>query len=411
MNSALHSICAFFACAGLIYKLSNLRRAPRDPSLIALCAVLTFSVLSFIISNPTVWLHIDQLLGIPNVSALLAQGCVMGLIVGQQVALAFWVHPPEKARYTARRRLLAMAIVIVALTTLFFLMGSQPQNPQKFVLENIGQTYHAIYLALYLAMYTFGQVETGRLCWRYARVSTQPWLKIGLYITAVGCWHTLVFSAIRSANLVSSLTGWGAGAWGDLAWTFGDIGSLLSVIGWTLPGWGAYITKACNWSRTRVYYYRLHPLWMALYRTAPEIALNPPSSKFSSRFAIRRASLLLYRRVIEIRDGQLALRSYFDIDITNAAVQLGAESGLSREEVEVAIEAAQIRGAIDAREYGLNAAERPEVRSMQLDTLDPNEEVVRLLKVSYAFTHSSITAKAAQAALNADPLLRENSTE
>ncbi len=57
----------------------------------------------------------------------------------------------------------------------------------------------------------------------------------------------------------------------------------------------------------------------------------------------------LYRRVIEIRDGLLALRSYRDPEVRIRARQCGEAAGLTGDELRAAVAAAQLKAALNAK--------------------------------------------------------------
>ena len=60
----------------------------------------------------------------------------------------------------------------------------------------------------------------------------------------------------------------------------------------------------------------------------------------------------LYRRVIEIRDGLLALRSYRDPEVPRRARQCGEAAGLTGDELRAAVAAAQLKAALNAKAEG-----------------------------------------------------------
>jgi len=76
----------------------------------------------------------------------------------------------------------------------------------------------------------------------------------------------------------------------------------------------------------------LGPLWWAMYDATPSIALDPPAGAFGTApllpfRRLRELDVQLYRRVIEIRDGGLALRAFTphvsDDEVRQEAVRLG----------------------------------------------------------------------------------------
>jgi hypothetical protein len=109
---------------------------------------------------------------------------------------------------------------------------------------------------------------------------------------------------------------------------------------------GVAIPAVAGWLRRRAQYRRLAPLWLALYRAAPEIALEAPR-RHTPLFPTR---LQLYRLVVEIRDGLLVLRPYRSADVVEAARDRTAGAGLRDDQREAAVEAATVAAALDAHE-------------------------------------------------------------
>ena len=54
----------------------------------------------------------------------------------------------------------------------------------------------------------------------------------------------------------------------------------------------------------------LYPLWTDLLRDVPQVALEPPASRWRDRLQVRDLEFRLYRRVIEIEDCLCALDRY-----------------------------------------------------------------------------------------------------
>ncbi|MEV4443151.1 MAB_1171c family putative transporter, partial [Streptomyces sp. NPDC049577] len=102
---------------------------------------------------------------------------------------------------------------------------------------------------------------------------------------------------------------------------------------------------------------RLYPLWAALHEAIPTIALTPAHSPFADRLTVRRLEFRLYRRVIEIRDGQLALRGHYDPAAEEEARRAGVAAGLSGDALRAHLEAVRIRAALAHRaRHGAAAA-------------------------------------------------------
>lgn len=142
-------------------------------------------------------------------------------------------------------------------------------------------------------------------------------------------------------------------------------------------------------------YWRLYPLWAVLRRAIPEIVLPPdPAMRRSIRYR-------LYRRVIEIRDAQLALRPYAEPERVARAAAAARSSGLAEEAVAAVTEAAAVVTSVRSRFRGCPAraealpAEHPGAAPCAEPCADVSAEAARLITVSRAIRRSRIVRQAA----------------
>jgi hypothetical protein len=144
----------------------------------------------------------------------------------------------------------------------------------------------------------------------------------------------------------------------------------------------AFISARCAlW----VAYRRLHPLWAAMVQAVPDVGL--PVER-GSRFGIR---WRLLRRIIEIRDAELALRPYWRADVAAQASAAARSASLGADLEQAAVEAAVIMDAARARMRGAPPPRGP-VPAQYILTLgdgdialkggDLDGEVTRLSEVS-----------------------------
>ncbi len=131
-------------------------------------------------------------------------------------------------------------------------------------------------------------------------------------------------------------------------------------------------------------YRRLRPLWQAIHAAVPEIVL-PPGPSADPRVGYR-----LYRRVIEIRDGQLALRPYTDPQAVARAESQARRAGVTGADLEATIEAALLATAISARESGLPRHDDPDHLPPMRSGEHLADEVSWLIRVSQIFVKSPI---------------------
>ncbi|MFE9554989.1 MAB_1171c family putative transporter [Streptomyces sp. NPDC006703] len=392
MTDYLHPLCALTALLALTYKLRDLLRTPRDPALAVLCGVLALSALSLTLSQPAVWSLLDRLLGYPNIAALLAQCSVVLLITGQQVVLIYWNSPPRQARRKIGVRLALALLVLGTLVCLFTLLAPDQRKPRGFTLHYVHEPLYSAYLLLYIAAYVHGEIVVARLSRRYARLAPQPWLRRGLNLVCAGATLTLGYGTIRLLNIVTTRLPWKPDSLEWLAWLCGDAGTLLIHIGWTMPGWGPALTTAHRSLRAWRRFRRLRPLWEALSNAAPSIVLETAARPWRSRYSLQALEFRLYRRVIEIRDGQLALRAYAGPEAGRRAREHARTAGLDGADLRAAVEAALLATAIQAKETGRPPTLAPPHGEMP-GTAGLADETDWLIKVAVAFQHSPVVTR------------------
>lgn len=197
------------------------------------------------------------------------------------------------------------------------------------------------------------------LCRRYSRQAAPGPLRTRLYLIGLGCLTGCGFLAARVTVLVVGLTDSGA-QWAALGLTVRNVflaGALLLIA--TGAGWpqlvgalGAASTEVAS-ARSLL---RLRRLWRLMVGVAPGIALapSPMIRLLSGPLSLRER---LYRRVMEIRDGLMALSPYADADlrgdVTASVVALGSPAATA----EVVAEAVWITAAVRAKGAGLDPSD------------------------------------------------------
>jgi hypothetical protein len=156
------------------------------------------------------------------------------------------------------------------------------------------------------------------------------------------------------------------------------VGQLILAIGATMPAWGPRVDRIVS-------YRRLRPLWLAVCAASPEVVLDPPYSTRADQWKPWDMNFRLYRRIIEIRDGCLALRPYVDQDVAVRARQRGREAGLDGVDLTANVEAATLAAAIGAKASGRPAAERPSPLLNTAGGSDLAGELAWLTRVAGAF--------------------------
>jgi hypothetical protein len=129
--------------------------------------------------------------------------------------------------------------------------------------------------------------------------------------------------------------------------------------------------------RLWIAYWRLRPLYVIVLRAAPHVRL--PAER-GAGFGI---SWRLLRRVIEIRDAELALRPYWRGDVAARASAAARSAGLSSDLQAAVVEAAVVMDAVDASVRGTPPSRAPALEQLWLAAGDDlQSEVARLVHVS-----------------------------
>lgn len=400
--STLELICTLVALDAFLYRILGPFTNKAEPAAIALSIYFLGSFLSFVVGLDSVSPYIAQLFGFNNVTIILSHAFVIVLTTAQQVVLIYWAYPPELARKRALKRTIVFGVVLALLITSFFLIlpAQRRGTSETSSLLNLSNPYYASYLVFFIIAVAAGQIATLRGSLRYAKVAHRPWLRQGMWTLALGATLILVYCIVRCVQIVGGATGGNMAPWNPVQWTAGDVGSLLELLGWTAPRWGPWLSALRQWPRKVYYYHRLRPLWVALYEGVPEIVLHPPPSWLADLMWPGDIDYRLYRRLIEILDGQLALRPYFDPAVAEAAVRQVTNSEVTDDQTDATVLAIQLHAALWAKaDNAQRSGDTARVNDLADDLAD---ETRKFVIVADAFVSSIATARAIVDASNAD---------
>ncbi|MFD8500428.1 MAB_1171c family putative transporter [Amycolatopsis sp. NPDC059657] len=332
----LFPFAAVFAALGLIYKLGHLRRNPRDPALIALCLVFAATMVGFTVSVPAVAKLVAAGIGLTGGTFVVGTCLVLLLVTSEQILLTYWTTEGRDAKRKVWTHLVTGGSVVLGLI-LTFVIGKHATGGRPPVF--LDPPFFDIYLLGYVIAYTIAEVRIARLCRRHAKNAERRWLRFGLFTVAFGAALTLGNSVTRAGDVLAVHTGLDMSVADQIGGLCGGIGAILKLTGWLIPG----IAPSAGWLASYRDHLRLRPLWLALSEAYPHIALDGPKPLVVDLLSVRDMKFKTYRRVIEIRDGLLALRPYMDGDDLDA----GAE-------------AARIKAALASRQEPGHSDEPPD---------------------------------------------------
>jgi hypothetical protein len=403
---ALYPWCAVAAWLAVGYRLAGLRRDPGNPALRAVCAALACVASATTFAVPAVGRVVDAVVGVPNLAILAAHVSIVLFTASVLRMLLHWSHPPAEARTRARRLVPVFAVTLATMVVLFILA---PLEESTDSLAGRYATYPYVpqYLAVYLGAMSVGQAAIAFLGWSYARVAGRPWLRRGLRVTVAAAFAGMGFCLGKAVYVV--------GLHLDVRLPYveaatpllASTSALLLVAGLTAPGWGPRLADAGAWVRRYHSHRQLYPLWRELYRAVPQIALIPAPA---GNWPARDLAFRLYRRVIEIRDGQLALRPYYDGAVARTARRLGAAAGLDGAALDATVAAAVIAAALRAMAGDEAGRPRPPDPDGAADTpggKDLSGELAWLVPVARAFAGSPVVRAVLAGTAPAPVVVRE----
>ncbi|MGW3207770.1 MAB_1171c family putative transporter [Streptomyces sp. NPDC001135] len=395
MNSILYPACALISLLALVFKLRVIR-TDRSPTQLGLVGNFFFLFVTFTLSTPAVWVATSRAVGIVNFSGLLSQSTVILSAACQQLVLLHLSHSRDVAWRRAIPRLAALAVVLLGMVTLFCTASSLGERPDDFALTRA--KYYPAYLAIYLLGYAANQIDIGIMGWRYAKIAPTPWLRRGLRLVAVSMPFAMIYTGCRIADIVAAQFDATGHPWEPIA-QLAIAGTVVKTVGWTLPDWGRYLSSAWNWFDLRRTHRELAPLHRAVTAQVPEPVL------VLERGADLRTRL--YRRVVEIRDAQWALRTWMDPVVADAARGRAAAAGLSGDDLAAVVEAAQLKEALRAK-----ARQREPVEHMNTPRIAQPQDLAAELafqrKLARAFARSPLAEVPRPPAAGPRPVSRES---
>lgn len=265
--------------------------------------MLWAAILMLALARTTAYQPVDDRLGVPLLPHVF--GVLAAYFLLRVVALA-------TGRGGARWQPALAVAVLVALAVLAAVAGGIDTRPER-IARHLGAAHVAYWVIL--EAYLGAVLITASILFASVARQAPPRLpRLGLWAMAAGTALVALYATAKTALIVAH----GAGMPVDftrfepVARVFQGTGLLLVLLGLLVP-----VTRRI---RSAVRAYRsllvLRPLWTAMRDAFPEVILFSPRRAVIELAGVDDVHLRLYRRVIEIRDGMLALRGFLPPDYT-----------------------------------------------------------------------------------------------
>jgi hypothetical protein len=262
---------------------------------------------------PAIGARLDAATGLPNLAdvvqhVLAITAAALGRYCAEQVLGA----PRPRTRWSGRLQTALPTATVATLLVLFALSPARTHATDTALYTDFPMQYAAhpgvfAYWLIFTVYLGTAFALIAQLTWRYGRRAGRTPLGCGLVLIAAGMMAGLCYLGYGTAVVAARA----AGAGGSFISTSpaiiqGLFGALivLVAVGSFLPasGYCPLIRRvAAYWSLRQLY-----PLWAGLCQAVPGIALDPVPD-WADRLDPRDLQVRLYRRVIEIRDGYMAL--------------------------------------------------------------------------------------------------------
>ena len=298
---------------GVLNKVVQLWRAPEDLPLRALAACVVSATLTFTVNLPPLKPLLDQA-GV-GVRSLVVN---VGTMAAAYFLVAFFTYSMRGP--AARRALRLQAVplaagILIAVTAWALAPPAVRADPAETI---NGESLHAtVFVVTVLGYMAYAHSQSLRWSIAYVRAAGTARLRRGLIIVSVAVCAFLVADATKSLLAVLQAAAEPAAAvvsaFNVIYLSGVAIGALAFVVGVSYAAVMGMLVSVPLWLAHRRYHRQLEPLWAAMHRAFPQLALGRvPATSWRGRLGWESTHYRFYRRVVEIRDGLVLLGPYLD---------------------------------------------------------------------------------------------------
>jgi hypothetical protein len=319
---------------------------------------------------------------VPNLTRLVGNSLTLLAVFSMVGVLTHAAQPADRARRSMRTQVVILVVSLVVMNMLF--LSANTQFTVDFVDVYGSRPLIAAYELVFLSYASWGLIRLLLFAYPVARQSEQQFLRAGLRLVAAGAVVGLGWSLGKIvATVLKATTKQPVPIEGIMSSILSATAVALIALGATLTAWAPWITRPLRWLGAYHTCRQIEPLWSALRCAVPDVVRHPAKD----------VEFRLYRKVIEIRDSQLALRVFFHPQVTAWTATAAHANGIDGDDLAILMEAAVIAAALEAQRIGhryqSDSCTVPELRPLA-PSIDA--EARWLIRVSAAFTRSPIVA-------------------
>ena len=402
--SAYLTAAVLAGCAA--YRLRTGRRGSPNPSLRYGYGVLICLAATMILPVPPVQRLLAEL-GVGGLTVILLDEIVRTAAIS---SLLFMVRALER-RPVRGTPALAAVLAQAAMIALFAAARPVLTAADCLSVHAAGRWPLAVHDLVFLGYAEWAVFAAARALHRESRRVRGRRVRVGIRLLLAACAVGVAWAGWTADDLMDALRFGVQDAGQDLP--SNDLGALcasLIAAAVLVVKWHGPFASALARYHAYAAYRRLAPLWTALHAALPQLALEDGGgAPIGIRPPLRDPHFALYRRVIEIHDGRLALRPYAprrqQIAVGLEHTHEGAMRGEDREAL---LEAASIAAALDnhraGRATGAGEPERdcPEP-SAASGTMEAEAAWLARVAAAFAALRTSAAHPEADAGMYRDP--------
>ena len=318
------------------YKARAARRRPGTRSLDALWSSLGSLGAALTLFSPPAYRGVYRLTRVPNLAELAGHTLVLISANQARTLLVYLQGTDPRLQRAVDGRRVVLVLTVAGMTVAFRLAPIDRDAPGSFTRQYASAPWVAEYWALFLLNLCATLLQMARQCWQLASLTDRAFLRQGLRLISTGGvlgvayflhWGGYLLVRRRGGELPTAVR------IGARATAIAAVSSI--VTGSLMPALGPALAEQRGADRVRLHasLRRLYPLWRSVCAAVPEVALDAPPDRWSDLRDLRDLDHRHYRRVIEIRDGWLALRPFMSSAVRARAKEIGERRGLRGDRV------------------------------------------------------------------------------
>lgn len=299
---------------------------------------------SFFAASPT--LRLERLTGVGQISDVLGRTALLGAAFSSQSLILSVTTPGGAEPMMRSSRAVPLGLATVAMWCTF--AAGSAAGGVTFGSRAETSFWSEAFTVAFAAYFTYALLDVLLRAARYSSSASGQPLATGLQMIAMGAGLGVVYAVVKIVAIGMDVGGRPMPFLVEavVGQTSAMAGGVLVALGSCWPSLRRRQAELRAWAEAYRVHRELYPLWSALMAVAPALALEPVGSQLLDRLRVRDMDMRVYRRIIEIRDGELELRPHLDAAVADQAMGEALASGCAVEDATAIAEARMLETGI-----------------------------------------------------------------